>query len=87
MTQLDAKIYQVYLLDVYVQLSMFWAPPRPLSVAYQLKQQSLVYRRNMVVAALLVMVWPVNQPDHDQQHCYRHATAVKPEATNAVVSF
>jgi len=24
----------------------------------------------LVVAALLVMVWPVNQPDHDQQRCY-----------------
>jgi len=24
----------------------------------------------LVVAVLLVVVWPVNRPDHDQQHCY-----------------
>jgi hypothetical protein len=24
-------------------------------------------------------------PDHDQQHCYHHATTVKPEAATAVV--
>jgi hypothetical protein len=27
-----------------------------------------------------------NGPDHDQQCCYHHATTVKPEAANAVVS-
>jgi hypothetical protein len=26
------------------------------------------------------------RPDHDQQRCYRHVPAVKPEAANAVVS-
>ena len=25
------------------------------------------------------------RPDHDQQHCYHHAPAVKPEAATAVV--
>jgi len=25
------------------------------------------------------------QPDHNQQHCYHHAPAVKPEAATAVV--
>jgi hypothetical protein len=25
------------------------------------------------------------RPDHDQQHCYRHAPTVKPEAATAVV--
>jgi hypothetical protein len=34
---------------------------------------------------LLVVVWPVNRQDHDQQHCYHHAPTVKPEAVNAVV--
>jgi hypothetical protein len=29
--------------------------------------------------------WPVNGPDHDQQHCYHHAPTVKPEAATAVV--
>jgi len=49
------------------------------------------------VAALLVVVWPVIRPDHDQQRCYpgqnrtnnaatTNAPTVKPEAVNAVVS-
>jgi hypothetical protein len=25
------------------------------------------------------------RPDHDQQHCYHHASTVKPEAVTAVV--
>jgi hypothetical protein len=29
---------------------------------------------------------PHNQPEQDQQRCYHHATTVKPEAVNAVVS-
>jgi hypothetical protein len=32
-----------------------------------------------MIAVLLVM------PDHDQQHCYHHVPAVKPEAAIAVV--
>jgi len=43
------------------------------------------YRCSVVVAALLVVVWPVNRPDHDQQRCYHHVPTVKPEAANAVV--
>jgi hypothetical protein len=39
----------------------------------------------MVVAVLLVVVWQVNLPDHDQQHCYHHAPTVKAEAANAVI--
>ena len=42
------------------------------------------YRWNVVVAVLLV-VGPVNRPDHDQQHCYHHIPTVKPEAATAVV--
>jgi hypothetical protein len=38
------------------------------------------------MAVLLVVVWPVdNRPDHHQQHCYHHASTVKPEAATAVV--
>jgi len=33
----------------------------------------------------LVVVGPVNRPDHDHQHCYHHAPKVKPEAATAVV--
>ena len=48
------------------------------------------YRWSVVVAVLLVVVWPVvgishNWPNHDQQHCYHHAPTVKPEAATAVV--
>jgi hypothetical protein len=37
---------------------MFRASPYPSSGAYQLQQQPLVYRRNVVVAVLLVVVGP-----------------------------
>jgi hypothetical protein len=43
------------------------------------------YPWSVVVAVLLVVVGPVNRPDHDQRHCYRHAPRVKPEAATAVV--
>jgi hypothetical protein len=39
----------------------------------------------VVIVVLLVVVGPVNWPDHDQQHCYHHDTKVKPEAATAVV--
>ena len=39
------------------------------------------YRWSVVVAVLLVVVGP----DHNQQHSYRHAPTVKPEAATAVV--
>jgi len=35
----------------------------------------------LVLAALLVVVWP----NHDQQRCYHHAPTVKSEAANVVV--
>jgi hypothetical protein len=45
-----------------------------------------IYCSSVVVAVLLVVVGPVvNQPNHDQQHCYHHASTVKPEAITAVV--
>ena len=43
------------------------------------------YRWSVVVAVLLFVVGPTGRPDHDQQHCYHHATKVKPEAATAVV--
>jgi len=53
---------------------MFRASLYPLSGAYQLQQQPLVYRRNVVVAVRLVVIGPVvdiphNRTDHDQLHC------------------
>jgi hypothetical protein len=43
------------------------------------------YRWSVVVTVLLVVVGPVNRPDHDHQHCYHHAPKVKPEAASSVV--
>jgi len=70
-----ATISPVYYPDVYSQLNMFRASSRPSSGAQQLQQQPLVYRWNVVVAVLLVVV----------RHCYHHAPKVKPEAATAVV--
>jgi len=61
---------------------MFWESPRPSSGAYNRISSLWFYRWSVVVAALLVVVWP----DHNQQRCYHHAPTVKPEAANAVVS-
>jgi len=37
----------------------------------------------VLVAALLIVVWPVdNRPDHDQQRCYHHVPIVKEGAAN-----
>jgi hypothetical protein len=54
---------------------MFRAFLCPSSGDYQLQQQPLVYRRNVVVAMLLVMVGPA-RTDHYQQHCYHHVPTV-----------
>jgi hypothetical protein len=64
---------------------MLRASSCPSSGAQQLQKQSLVYRRSLVIAVLLVVVEPTDRPDHDQQYCYHHATTVKPEAATAVV--
>jgi hypothetical protein len=55
---------------------MFQAFLCPSSGAYQLQQQPLVYRRNVVVSVLLVVVGRHNQINHDQQHCYHHVPLV-----------
>jgi len=54
---------------------MFQASLCPSSGAYQLQQQPLVYRRNVVVTVLLVVFGP-DRTEHDQQHCYRHVPTV-----------
>ena len=54
---------------------MFRASLYPSSGAYQLQQQPLVYRSNVVVAVLLVVVGP-DRTDHGQQHCYHHFPTV-----------
>jgi len=42
---------------------------KPIIRSLQLHEQPLVLPWNVVVVALLVVVWP----DHDQQRCYHHA--------------
>ena len=41
---------------------MFRASSCPSSGAYQMQQQALVYRRNVVVAVLVVVVGPAGRP-------------------------
>jgi len=54
--QLDATVSPSLLFDIYLQLNMFRASSRPSSGAYKLQQQPLVYRRNVVVAVMMVVV-------------------------------
>jgi len=55
---------------------MYRASLCPSSGALQLQQQLLVYRRNVVVAVLLVVFGSAGRTDHDQQHCYHHVSTV-----------
>jgi hypothetical protein len=68
--------------DVYVSVNTFRAPSRQLSGTNNCINNLWFYRWSVVVAALLVVVWP----DHDQHRCYHHAPTLKPEAVNADVS-
>ena len=77
--------YISLLLDVYVRLSMFRAPLRPSSGAYNCTRSLWFYHWSVAVGALLVVVWQVSLPDHNQQHCYHHAPTVQPEAPSAVL--
>jgi hypothetical protein len=47
----------------------------PSSGAYELQQQPVVYRNNVVIAVLLVVVGP-DRTEHEQQHCYHHVPTV-----------
>jgi len=51
-------------------------------LAYQLQQQPLVYRTNVVVAVLLVVVGPTGPTTTN--NCYHHVPTGKPEAAAAV---
>jgi hypothetical protein len=53
------KLITGLLFVVEIPLNMFRASLCPSSGAYHLQQQTLVYRRNVVVAVLLALVGPV----------------------------
>jgi hypothetical protein len=69
------------LLDVYLQLNMFRASSRPSSGAQQPQKQPLVLPLERGDSSAVGR----GRPDHDQQHCYHHATKVKPQAASAAV--
>jgi len=73
------------LLDVYVWLNMFLAPPCPSSGAYNCIS-SLWFLPLACGGIDGCGLAGYDLPDHDQQCCYRHTPMVKPEAANAVVS-
>jgi hypothetical protein len=54
------------LLDVYVWLNMFRAPLCPSSGVYNCNRSLWFYHWSVAVGALLVVVWQVILPDHDQ---------------------
>jgi len=53
------QVFRSFLLDVYVLLNMFRAPPRPSSGAYNCTRSLWFYRGIVAVAVLWVVVWPV----------------------------
>jgi hypothetical protein len=70
--QSDASVSDL-LLIVQIQLNMFRTSSCPSSGAYKLQQQPPVYRWNVVVTVLLVVVGP---DDYDQRHRYHHVPTV-----------
>jgi len=70
------------LFDVHMWLNMFRASPSPLSGAYNCTRSLWFYRWREAVGALLVVVWPDNRTDHDQQRSRRFIPKVEPEAPN-----
>jgi hypothetical protein len=82
--QLDATVSPVYYHDVYLQLDMFRVSSRPSSGAQQLQQQPLVLPSERGGSSA-VGRGREGRLDHDQQHCYHHASKLKPEAATGVV--
>jgi hypothetical protein len=68
------------LLDVYVQLSVFWASSAHHQELNSCSSSFWFYRWSSAVGR-----GQAGKPDHDQQHCYHHAPKVKSEAATAVV--
>ena len=85
--QLDAKIYPVYSLTFMYSLTCFGRPHDHHQELNNCSSSLWFYLRSVLITVLLVVVGPDGRPDHVQQHCYRHAPKVKPEAATAVVEF
>jgi len=83
--QLDATISPVYYLTFIYSSRRFGRPHAHHQEPNNRSCSLRFYRWSVVVAVLLVVVGPVNLPNHDQQHCYHHAPKVKPEAATAVI--
>jgi len=63
--QPDATIFPVYFPDVYLQLNMFRAFPRPSSGAQLLQWQPLVLPSYRGDIGVVFVVGPTGRPDHE----------------------
>jgi hypothetical protein len=78
--QQDATVSQVYYLTFMCGSTCFGR----LSAHHQ-ERTTALGASGFTAGVLLVVVWQVNLPDHDQQRSNRQAPVVKPEAPSAVV--
>jgi hypothetical protein len=80
--QLDATISQ---LTFTYSSTCFGRPHAHLQELNNCGSSLWFYRWSVVIALLLVVIGPAGRPDHNLQHCYHHAPAVKRKAATAVV--
>jgi len=78
-------ISPVYYLTIMYSSTCFGCPHAHHQELNNFSSSLWFYLRSVVIAVLLVVVWPAGRTDHDHQHCYNHAPTVKPEAATAVV--
>ena len=83
--KLDATISPVFYLTFIYSSTCFGHPHSHHQELNNCSSSLWFYLRSVVIAVLLVVIGPVNRPDHDQQNCYHHAPKVKPEAATAFV--
>jgi hypothetical protein len=84
MMQLDATISQAYYLTFMYSSTSFGRPHGHHQELNNCSSSLWFYRWSVVVAVPLVVIGRVNQPDHNQQHCYCYTSTVKAEAATAV---
>jgi len=83
--KLDAKISPVNYLTFIYSSTCFGRPHAHHQELNNCSSSLSFYPWSVVIAVLLVVVGPVNRPNHDQQYCYYHAPKIIPEAATAVV--